>query len=87
MSCNAENWIDGFTFSEFNLSELLAAALVDQERKHRKQSPFEIQRVQSERVRDGPAMTVGTFTSGVLEAAGDCAQRERVGSVRVSKTT
>jgi hypothetical protein len=50
LSCNQESWIDGFTVSEFDPSALLAAASVDQARKHRKRSPEEIARIQSQRV-------------------------------------
>jgi hypothetical protein len=49
-SCGHEAWLDGFTVSDFDPSKLLTAALVDQARKHRKRSPDEIARVQSERV-------------------------------------
>jgi hypothetical protein len=50
LSCNNESWIDGFTLSEFEPAKLMSAALVDQARKHRRRSPDEIQRIQSERV-------------------------------------
>jgi hypothetical protein len=42
--------LDGFTVSEFDPAALLSAALVDQARKHRKRSPDEIARIQSERI-------------------------------------
>ncbi len=50
-TCGHETWLDGFTVSEFDPSKLLTAALVDQARKHRKRSPEEVARIQSERVR------------------------------------
>jgi len=49
-SCGHSAPLDGFTLSEFDPSKLLAAALIDQARKHRKRSPEEIARIQSERV-------------------------------------
>jgi hypothetical protein len=50
MTCGQESWLDGFTISEFDPAKLLAAALIDQARKHRKRSPEEIARIQSARV-------------------------------------
>jgi hypothetical protein len=50
MTCNQESWLDGFTVSEFDPAKLLSAAIVDQARKHRKRSPDEMARIQSERV-------------------------------------
>ena len=50
LSCNHEAWLDGLTVSDFNVSDLLGAAIVDQARKHRKRSPDEMARIQSERV-------------------------------------
>lgn len=49
LTCNHEAWLDGFTVSEFDPAKLLTAAMVDQARKHRKRSPDEIARVQSQR--------------------------------------
>jgi hypothetical protein len=49
LSCNHEAWLDGFTVSEFDVSKLLTAAVVDQARKHRKRSPDEVSRIQSQR--------------------------------------
>jgi hypothetical protein len=49
LTCGHEAWLDGFTVSEFEPSRLLAAALVDQARKHRKRSPDELQRIQQDR--------------------------------------
>jgi hypothetical protein len=49
MTCNQESWLDGFTVSEFEPAKLLSAALVDQARKHRKRSPDEVAKIQSER--------------------------------------
>jgi hypothetical protein len=48
---NQESWLDGFTLREFEPAKLLSAALVDQARKHRKRSPDEVAKIQSERVR------------------------------------
>lgn len=55
-TCNHESWLDGFTLSDFEPGKLLAAALVDQGRKHRRRSPEEVARIQSERA----CGTVGT---------------------------
>jgi hypothetical protein len=49
LTCSGECWLDGFTVSEFDAGKLLTAALVDQARKHRKRSPDEIAKVQSQR--------------------------------------
>jgi hypothetical protein len=48
-SCGHAAWLEGFTLSEFEPAKLLANALIDQARKHRKRSPEEIARIQSER--------------------------------------
>jgi hypothetical protein len=50
MSCNHEAWLEGFTVSEFDPAKLLTAAIVDQARKHRRRSPGETARIQSQRV-------------------------------------
>ncbi len=44
-TCGHESWLDGFTISEFDLSKLLGATIVDQARKHRKRSPEEMQKI------------------------------------------
>jgi hypothetical protein len=49
-SCGHTTWLDGFTVSDFDPAQLLTAALVDQARKHRKRSPEEVARIQSQRV-------------------------------------
>lgn len=46
MTCGRESWLDGFSISEFDPSNLFAAALVDQARKHRKRAPEEERRIQ-----------------------------------------
>ena len=48
-SCGRESWLDGFTISEFDPSKLLAAALIDQARTHRKRPPEEVERIQHAR--------------------------------------
>src|SRR5579859_6841248 len=48
-SCNHEAWLDGFTVSEFDVLKLLTAAVGEQARKHRKRSPEEVARIQSDR--------------------------------------
>lgn len=54
LTCGQEAWLDGFTVSEFEPAKLLASALVDQARKHRKRPPDEAERIQQQRrVRDG----------------------------------
>jgi hypothetical protein len=53
LSCNRESWLDGFTVSDFDPARLLTEALVDQARKHRKRSPDEVARIQSQRVGAG----------------------------------
>ena len=56
LTCGQETWLDGFTVSEFDPAKLLAAAVVDQARKHRKRSPDEVQRINQQRkseARDG----------------------------------
>jgi hypothetical protein len=60
-SCGRETWLDGFTLSEFDPSKLLAAALVDQARKHRKRSPEEVQRIEEQR-RNAPDGERGSRT-------------------------
>ena len=50
LTCGHEAWLDGFTVSEFDPAKLLTDAIVDQARKHRKRSPDEMARIQSERV-------------------------------------
>lgn len=50
-TCNQKAWLDRFTISEFEPGKLLASALVDDARKHRKRSPDEVARIQSERVK------------------------------------
>ena len=49
LTCSHEAWLDGFTVSDFDPGALLAAALVDQARKHRKRPPEEVARIASER--------------------------------------
>lgn len=49
-TCGHHGFLDGFTVSEFDPSKLLASAMVDQARKHRKRSPEEVARIQSDRV-------------------------------------
>jgi hypothetical protein len=49
LTCSHESWLDGFTISEFDPAKLLTAAIVEQARKHRKRSPDEVARAQSER--------------------------------------
>lgn len=49
-TCGHATRLDGFTVSEFEPAKLLSSALVDQARKHRKRSPDEIARIQSQRV-------------------------------------
>ena len=49
LTCGHVAWLDGFTISEFEPVKLMAAALVDQARKHRKRSPDDLQRVQEQR--------------------------------------
>ena len=49
LTCERECWLDGFTVSEFDPAKLLAAALVDQARKHRKRSPGEMQKLREVR--------------------------------------
>ena len=49
LSCGRESWLDGFTISEFDPAKLLTAALVDQARKHRKQPPDEMKKIQEAR--------------------------------------
>lgn len=49
-TCNHETSLEGFTISEFEPAKLLAAALVDQARKHRKRSPEKSAKIQSERM-------------------------------------
>jgi hypothetical protein len=49
-SCGHSAWLDGFTVSEFDLAKLLSMSVIDQARKHRKRSPDEMARIQSERV-------------------------------------
>jgi hypothetical protein len=48
-TCGRESWLDGFTISEFDPSKLLAAALLDQARKHRKRPPEEIRKIVEQR--------------------------------------
>lgn len=48
-TCGRECWLDGFTVSEFDPAKLLASALVDQARKHRKRSPEEMRKVEERR--------------------------------------
>ena len=50
LTCGHQSWLDGFTVSEFEPAKMLADALVDQARKHRKRAPEEMARIQSERV-------------------------------------
>lgn len=49
LTCGHEAWLDGFTVSEFDPAKLLASAVVDQARKHRKRPPEEAQRIQQQR--------------------------------------
>ena len=49
-TCNQESWLDGFTVSQFEPAKLLTDALVDQARKHRKRSPDDVAKIQSERI-------------------------------------
>jgi hypothetical protein len=48
-TCGHSAWLDGFTVSEFDPAKLLAAALVDQARKHRRRSPSEQQQIERAR--------------------------------------
>jgi hypothetical protein len=52
LTCGQEAWLDGFTVSEFDPAKLLAAAVVDQARKHRKRSPDDVDRIQQQRKSD-----------------------------------
>ena len=46
-----------FTVSEFDPEKLLASAVIDQARKHRKRSPDEMQRIHQQRKSDSPDQT------------------------------
>ena len=48
-TCGRECWLDGFTLSEFDPGKLLASALIDQARKHRKRSPEEVRKIEDRR--------------------------------------
>ena len=48
-TCGQESWLEGFTVSEFDPAKLLAAAVIDQARKHRKRPPDEVERLQEQR--------------------------------------
>ena len=48
-TCEREAWLDGFTVSDFEPGKLLAGALVDQARKHRKRSPHEAEAIKRHR--------------------------------------
>ena len=50
LTCNHEAWLDGFTVSDLDRGNFFAGAIVDQARKHRKLSPEEIAKIQSQRV-------------------------------------
>lgn len=49
LTCGQEAWLEGFTISEFDPAKLLAAAVIDQARKHRRRPPDEVRRLQDER--------------------------------------
>jgi hypothetical protein len=57
LTCGQEAWLEGFTVSEFDPAKLLAAAVVDQARKHRKRSPDEMQRIHQQRQPDARERT------------------------------
>jgi hypothetical protein len=52
LTCGQEAWLDGFTISEFDPAKLLAAAVIDQARKHRRRPPDEVERIQERRKSD-----------------------------------
>ena len=49
LTCGHEAWLEGFTVSEFDPAKLLAAAVVDQARKHRKRPPEETRALAEQR--------------------------------------
>jgi hypothetical protein len=49
LTCGQEAWLEGFTVSEFDPAKLLAAAVIDQARKHRKRPPDEVKRIAEQR--------------------------------------
>ena len=48
-TCGRECWLDGFTISDFDPAKLLTGVIVDQARKHRKRSPDEVGKIESQR--------------------------------------
>jgi hypothetical protein len=49
MTCGQEAWLGRFTVSDFDPTKLLAAAVIDQARKHRKRPPEEIRALTDQR--------------------------------------
>ena len=49
LTCHKEEWLDGFTVSEFDPATLLTSALIDQARKHRKRPPEEVAKIEQQR--------------------------------------
>lgn len=49
LTCGQEAWLEGFTISDFDPAKLLAAAVIEQARKHRRRPADEVRRLQDER--------------------------------------